>query len=460
MCPHGAVLLTPPSRSVHPTNWSYLHTGTEDPLKSFVSHSYENCGSAAAQTFSYDPFGNISKSGSPYQFQPTYNPATNRFATLPGTTPSYDANGNVTWDGSHNYAWDSNGNSVTVDTVGLTFDALDRMVEQTRGSSYAQIVYTPTGGKLALMNGQSLTKAFVPLPGQATAVYTSSGLDHYRHSDWLGSARLSSSPSRGYISSVAYAPFGETYASSGTTDASFTGQNPDIVSDDYDFLFREYTTQGRWPSPDPAGLAAVDPSNPQSWDRYAYVLNNPLEFVDPLGLDCYVAGTAPDGTPIIRCDVTAPFGDPELPIPNGFIRPLPCIGFSSSPCFLPTPPPQPSNLGCIQSIFNPSCKPPTCPAVFINSILEDLVGHGFLHATTTQLEPAAKAAAQAFVTNHVAERGLVVPLRSSIVRRYLMYGEVAGAALEYGPIIYSEVVGLFEGAKAWNAGTCRTIWSK
>jgi len=39
-------------------------------------------------------------------------------------------------------------------------------------------------------------------------------------------------------------------------------------------------------SPDPAGLQASDPSNPQSWNRYAYVLNNPLSMVDPLGLEC------------------------------------------------------------------------------------------------------------------------------------------------------------------------------
>ena len=44
--------------------------------------------------------------------------------------------------------------------------------------------------------------------------------------------------------------------------------------------------QGRWISPDPAGLSAVDPSNPQSWNRYAYVLNNPLSAIDLLGLDC------------------------------------------------------------------------------------------------------------------------------------------------------------------------------
>ena len=42
--------------------------------------------------------------------------------------------------------------------------------------------------------------------------------------------------------------------------------------------------QGRWISPDPAGIVAVDPSNPQTWNRYAYVMNNPLSYVDPLGL--------------------------------------------------------------------------------------------------------------------------------------------------------------------------------
>ncbi|MGC2112264.1 MAG: hypothetical protein WA655_22285, partial [Candidatus Korobacteraceae bacterium] len=36
--------------------------------------------------------------------------------------------------------------------------------------------------------------------------------------------------------------------------------------------------------PDPAGLAAVDITNPQTWNRYAYVANNPLNTVDPLGL--------------------------------------------------------------------------------------------------------------------------------------------------------------------------------
>jgi RHS repeat-associated protein len=71
-----------------------------------------------------------------------------------------------------------------------------------------------------------------------------------------------------------------------TSDPSFSGQNADTATSLYDFTFREHSpSQGRWISPDPAGVAAVDPTNPQSRNRYAYVLNNPLALVDPLGLE-------------------------------------------------------------------------------------------------------------------------------------------------------------------------------
>jgi len=42
--------------------------------------------------------------------------------------------------------------------------------------------------------------------------------------------------------------------------------------------------QGRWPSPDPIGLASVCFKDPQTQNRYAYVLNDPLDFTDPYGL--------------------------------------------------------------------------------------------------------------------------------------------------------------------------------
>lgn len=110
---------------------------------------------------------------------------------------------------------------------------------------------------------------------------------------------------------VAYAPYGESYAPSGASDLSFTGQNQDTASGLYDFMYREYhPTQGRWTSPDPAGMAVVDPMNPQTWNRYAYVGGNPLALVDPSGLrdcepsdDACVVAPAPDPVDIITIDL-------------------------------------------------------------------------------------------------------------------------------------------------------------
>lgn len=87
---------------------------------------------------------------------------------------------------------------------------------------------------------------------------------------------------------LAYAPFGEQYAQAGTvgvTSTSFAGNNEDTATNLYDAQFREYEPFGRWPSPDPAGVTAANPANPQSWNRYAYAVNNPLLFLDPSGLD-------------------------------------------------------------------------------------------------------------------------------------------------------------------------------
>ena len=240
-----------------------------------------NCGTSWSQTFSLDPFGNLSKSGT-VTFQPGFDQTKNWF--LP--TTGFDNNGNLLRDATHTYNWDAENKLTAIDTVSLTFDALGRMVEQARGSSYTQIVYSPAGSKLALMSGQALQKAFCPLPGGATAVYNSSGvIAYYRHADWLGSSRFASTPSRTKYFDVAYAPYGEDYADSGTVDLNFTGQNQDTVSGLYDFLYREYhANSGRWISPDPVGLGAVDFSNPQTWNRYAYVGNNPLNASDPLGL--------------------------------------------------------------------------------------------------------------------------------------------------------------------------------
>jgi RHS repeat-associated protein len=53
----------------------------------------------------------------------------------------------------------------------------------------------------------------------------------------------------------------------------------------YHASFRYYKAGwGLWMNPDPAGMAASSTGNPQSNNRFAYVINNPGNFVDPTGL--------------------------------------------------------------------------------------------------------------------------------------------------------------------------------
>ena len=187
----------------------------------------------------------------------------------------------------------------------VTYDAFGRAVQTYNGSAYTQIVYAPNGTKFAFMNGASVKKYIAPLAAGLQAVYTANGAAplYWRHADWLGSSRLASKVDHSVYYDGAYAPFGEPYAQTGTTDLSFTGQTQDTASGYYDFLMRQQSpSQGRWMVPDPAGRAAVDITNPQTWNRYAYVGNNPLNYIDPLGLSCE---DPHDGTPCV-VQVTAP----------------------------------------------------------------------------------------------------------------------------------------------------------
>jgi RHS repeat-associated protein len=262
------------------------------------------------QTFSYDPFGNISKTATVgTSFLPIYVESSNRYSSVPGCTRTYDGDGDLTDDCMHTYTWQADGAVASVDTVSLTYDALGRTVEQARGSSCTEIVYTPGGSKLALMNGATVQDAFIPLPGGGTAVYTTgSSVAYYRHADWLGSSRLASTPiaATTVYADTDYAPFGESYGTTGTLDLNFTGLNQDTVPSSisglYDFMFREYNPQqSRWISPDPAGIGAVNLKAPQTWNRYAYVSNGPVTGIDSLGLinsDIYNEGLFDDSCSI------------------------------------------------------------------------------------------------------------------------------------------------------------------
>jgi RHS repeat-associated protein len=99
----------------------------------------------------------------------------------------------------------------------------------------------------------------------------------YLHGDHLGSASLTTS--------ARYLPFGGTRWESGSTptDFQFTGQRKEAGFGLYDYHARYYDPLiGRFVSAD-----SIVPSagKPQAFNRYSYVFNNPLKYVDPSGHD-------------------------------------------------------------------------------------------------------------------------------------------------------------------------------
>jgi RHS repeat-associated protein len=111
---------------------------------------------------------------------------------------------------------------------------------------------------------------------------------NYYHSDQIGSGRMVSSVNGYPVWQATYTPFGYEYNQElGINRLKFATYQRDLESGlDY-AKFRFYNPQmNRFMSPDPADMAAMSLSNPQSWNRYAYVLNLPTVLVDPLGRQC------------------------------------------------------------------------------------------------------------------------------------------------------------------------------
>jgi RHS repeat-associated protein len=111
-----------------------------------------------------------------------------------------------------------------------------------------------------------------------------SGAVEYYHPDQL-SVRLMTDSSGNVIGQQAHYPFGEQwYAQNTTTKWFFTRYERDAESgNDYATFRYNVNRLGRFSQPD---LLAGSIGDPQSLNRYAYVRGDPVNLVDPLGLDC------------------------------------------------------------------------------------------------------------------------------------------------------------------------------
>jgi RHS repeat-associated protein len=138
-----------------------------------------------------------------------------------------------------------------------------------------------------------LTKHLAPATVIATLVCA--GVGHaqtveYYHLDPLGSVRAVTSQGGQVVERHDYLPFGEEWCgtqpcgASGGQPKHFTGKERDVETGlDY-FGARYYASQlGRFTTLDPVYTWQDNSVDPQRWNRYAYVRNNPLKHIDPDG---------------------------------------------------------------------------------------------------------------------------------------------------------------------------------
>ena len=239
------------------------------------------------QTYGYDRYGNrttLVNTGSegsllPTQSTPSVDAGTNRLIGF-----VYDFSGNVKTDAVGNqfdYDAESRQTSFNNGATTYTYDGEGRRVKKVTGVTTTVFVYNVTGQMVAeYANGSS-----------------PSGGTSYLMSDHLRSTRVVTDSEGNVKARHDYLPFGEEiganisarttammYGAADSTRQRFTGHERDSESG-LDFMQARYCSAslGRFTSPDPT-LLSVKGENPQSWNRYVYVSNNPLAHIDPLGL--------------------------------------------------------------------------------------------------------------------------------------------------------------------------------
>ena len=255
-----------------------------------------------SQTFTYTgdgsngAFGNMSCAPSgPACVTFTYSASSNRITS---SGYSYDAAGNLTGDGTHAYQWDAEAHLTVAYLSGTavqtnTYNALGQRVRDVTQTNTTDEAYGADGSLLWRYTGNSSDpnqRAFVPFSGGILAEYYggSPGGTIFDHPDELGSITAGTSYNGSVCQERLFLPFGEAWTGAGSCGMhQVFSKLPDYdaETDQYNTLHRHYSPSGRWLSPDPGGLKVVRLDDPQTWNMYAYVRNNPTTLTDPSGLE-------------------------------------------------------------------------------------------------------------------------------------------------------------------------------
>ena len=258
-----------------------------------------------AQEFTYDRYGNIRRlvtSGESNPAVPAVNEATNRINLSGPTTTmvgAYDAAGNLTgYNGVDRFQ----------------YDALNVMTESTVGTERRLYLYTASNERIAVLKMAGTTVAssdwtlrdasakvlrrfardagntwrwdedYIYRGSQLLAAEVPGNTLHL-HLDHLGTPRVITGNGGARIATHTYYPFGRelTSPAQDSETRKFTGHERDAVNLDYMHARSYLPWTGRFLTVDPVIDFKTNMTNPQGWNRYSYVRNNPVRWTDPTG---------------------------------------------------------------------------------------------------------------------------------------------------------------------------------
>ncbi|MBZ5523124.1 MAG: hypothetical protein LAP21_12875, partial [Acidobacteriia bacterium] len=282
----------------------YTAPGTEDPTKS-EQFTYDpwsrlsaaqtgvvntNAGSKTwSMSWAYDRLGN--RTGQSFvsgdqtlnigQPQFTIDPNTNH---ITNTGFQYDGAGNLINDGTNAYFYDGANRLRQINSGAAVYSYFGPLrIKKVLGTTATVYIYSGNKPIVEYVNG-SVSKEYIYAGSQLLATVAASGTT-YRHPDHL-SIRAETDASGNMIGQYGNLPYGDPWYGIATgTKWRFTSYERDFGTGEtgLDYAqFRYYASgQGRFMSADMMGGSR---GVPQSLNRYAYSMNDPVNLADPLGL--------------------------------------------------------------------------------------------------------------------------------------------------------------------------------
>ncbi|MGH2597261.1 MAG: DNRLRE domain-containing protein [Actinomycetota bacterium] len=367
--------------------YSYANTGgTDTDLWQKVTNQ-----AGAVTNYTFDPLNRLleAKTGTTPDYKYTYDGAGNRL--------TQNVNGTVT-----NYTYNAANELTTAGSTTYTFDALGERTGDSGGGSLSYnnasqtTSITPPGGSATAMSYAGSGQAGRTAAGTTTFVTNILGIssettagqtirytrdpsgnlldermstgNFYYSVDGLGSVVGLTNSTGQLVNTYTYDPYGNQVSSTGTTTNhwKFAAGYFDQATGLYKFGERYYDpVTGRWTQPDPIPGSQSDP---ETFDRYVYAADNPINFSDPSG-ELLPSNNSGGGhwQPQWQSHWSPRWTPQWHPHPV-----LPSSHHSAGPDVQVTDPPSSSNPGSGQN--TPGFNSPECLAINGVNAVSDIVG--------------------------------------------------------------------------------------